>query len=181
MLSVNDNFCLLKMTLRKGHPCRDADKLPSKDTLLQILAHVSCVDSPSAVLPSRGIGRESDDAGAHLPWTFVYIKQTEDCDTMICFYNKLTMSILWPTMPSLHIVKSNQLRKNPPSFVFTFLFGNNSFDGLAGPVVDSLYSKGYVMHRLFCDSKNYHDGVLFFGIYTSIARLTVSARLHKKN
>ncbi|KAL3815905.1 hypothetical protein ACHAXA_005753 [Cyclostephanos tholiformis] len=32
-------------------------------------------------------------------------------------------------------------------------------DGLAGPVVDSLDSKGYVMHRLFRDSTNYHDGV----------------------
>ena len=32
-------------------------------------------------------------------------------------------------------------------------------DGLAGPVVDSLDSKGYVMHRLFRDSTNYHNGV----------------------
>jgi import inner membrane translocase subunit TIM50 len=32
-------------------------------------------------------------------------------------------------------------------------------DGLAGPVVESLDSKGYVMHRLFRDSTNYHDGV----------------------
>ena len=32
-------------------------------------------------------------------------------------------------------------------------------DGLAGPVVDSLDSKGYVMHRLFRDATNYSDGV----------------------
>ena len=32
-------------------------------------------------------------------------------------------------------------------------------DGLAAPVVDSLDSKGYVMHRLFRDSTNYHGGV----------------------
>ena len=31
---------------------------------------------------------------------------------MICFYNKLMMPILLITMPSLHIVKSNQLKKN---------------------------------------------------------------------
>ena len=32
-------------------------------------------------------------------------------------------------------------------------------DGLAGPVVESLDSKGYVMHRLFRDATNYSDGV----------------------
>ncbi|KAL3797196.1 hypothetical protein ACHAW5_006058 [Stephanodiscus triporus] len=34
-----------------------------------------------------------------------------------------------------------------------------STDGIAAPVVDSLDSKGYVMHRLFRDSTNYHNGV----------------------
>jgi len=32
-------------------------------------------------------------------------------------------------------------------------------DGLAGPVVESLDPKGYVMHRLFRDSTSYHNGV----------------------
>ena len=32
-------------------------------------------------------------------------------------------------------------------------------DGLAGPVVDILDSKGYAMHRLYRDSTNYHNGV----------------------
>lgn len=32
-------------------------------------------------------------------------------------------------------------------------------DGLAGPVLDSLDSKGYVMHRLHRDATNYHNGV----------------------
>lgn len=32
-------------------------------------------------------------------------------------------------------------------------------DGLAGPVVESLDSKGYIMHRLFRDATNYSDGV----------------------
>lgn len=32
-------------------------------------------------------------------------------------------------------------------------------DGLAGPVVDSLDSSGYAIHRLFRESTNYHNGV----------------------
>lgn len=32
-------------------------------------------------------------------------------------------------------------------------------DGLAGPVVDSLDSSGYSLHRLFRESTNYHNGV----------------------
>lgn len=32
-------------------------------------------------------------------------------------------------------------------------------DGLAAPVIDSLDSKGYVMHRLHREATNYHDGV----------------------
>ena len=39
----------------------------------------------------RGIEKESDDAGAHLPWILFYLKHREDCGAIICFYNKLMM------------------------------------------------------------------------------------------